>query len=152
MSLPGFTALHPGYGKKTSESRTPTEAGSNSAGPLQARPPLKREAHIYRRSTAVLVPRSLSSQGLPMKEINRLAGILATAATAIGDKALPPNETVFATCRAARRGRSKESRISGLLGAKLYDPAREGQSCAIPPSYLSKVIFSYAVIGIPVAH
>ena len=30
---------------------------------LRTRPRLKREAHIYRRSTAVLVPRSLSSQG-----------------------------------------------------------------------------------------
>ena len=30
---------------------------------VRARPRLERQAHIYRRSTAVLVPRSLSSQG-----------------------------------------------------------------------------------------
>src|SRR5436305_14162173 len=30
---------------------------------LRARPRLRREAHIYRRSTTVLAPRSVSSQG-----------------------------------------------------------------------------------------
>src|ERR1044071_910784 len=40
---------------------TPTDAIQYSAVPTGSAAPLSGEAHIYRRSTAVLVPRSLSS-------------------------------------------------------------------------------------------
>jgi hypothetical protein len=60
---PGLHFVPSGLRKKKIGSRTPTEAKSSSAVPERARPRLEREAHIYRRSTAVLAPRSVSSQG-----------------------------------------------------------------------------------------
>ena len=48
--------------EKDSEAKRRQTQGS-SAVPTGTAAPQKREAHIYRRSTAVLVPRSLSSQG-----------------------------------------------------------------------------------------
>jgi len=47
---------------KMSEAKRRQTQGS-CAAPTGAAAPLSGEAHIYRRSTAVLVPRSLSSQG-----------------------------------------------------------------------------------------
>jgi hypothetical protein len=51
-----------GQERKKFGGETPTDARLFCRA-LRTRPRLKREAHIYRRSTAVLAPRSLSSQG-----------------------------------------------------------------------------------------
>src|SRR5262249_6286846 len=58
--VPAFSSS-PSYEKDSEAKRRQTQG--SSAVPTGTAAPQKREAHIYRRSTAALVPRSLSSQG-----------------------------------------------------------------------------------------
>src|SRR5215472_12177758 len=63
--LPGLRpAMTKGNERKRFGGETPTDAMSILPWLTATAAPQKREAHIYRRSTAVLVPRSLSSQGI----------------------------------------------------------------------------------------
>src|SRR6516225_12306829 len=75
-----------GERKKTSEAkRRQTQLVFCRA--LRAQPRLERQAHIYRRSTTVIVPRSLSSQGTQPQA--RLPGTRRDTFCASFERALP---------------------------------------------------------------
>jgi hypothetical protein len=60
---PGFRCAPPELRKKKKDSEAKRRQTQGSSAVRSARPRLKREAHDCRRSTTVLAPRSVSSQG-----------------------------------------------------------------------------------------
>jgi hypothetical protein len=139
--VPTFTSS-PSQERKISEAKRRQTQGFFCRA-LRTRPRLNREAHIYRRSTAVLVPRSLSSQGTQPQAM--LPGTRRTGLARSVERVLPAPicpQSSNCTLRPSRsaRGRDAQSRPgAGCKSARGRRPRRRDPACLPGRVRLSEV-------------
>jgi hypothetical protein len=98
-------------------SETPTDAIRILPGLTDPAAPGKRQAHIYRRSTTVLAPRSLSSQGTQPQA--RLPG---TRPRSSLSGCYPPLPVQFSPARTAHPSRSARGMMPKAARARVASP------------------------------
>jgi hypothetical protein len=111
--------------RKNIGGETPTDARLFYRA-ARARPRLDRQAHIYRRSTAALVPRSLSSQGT---QHQAFASWDVAARVGLSVERALPAPTCPSPARSSRPGRSAEGLMPNAARERVASP-RAGAALA----------------------